>query len=68
MAVAGGASIGSGPTPLLRKGVPGEKKPLREKLLMYYELLFEVILCMKYVRWILSEGCTGVDCVKPVVT
>lgn len=27
---------------LLRKGVPGEKKPLKEKLIAYYELLFKV--------------------------
>ena len=27
---------------LLRKGVPGEKKPLKEKLIAYYEILFKV--------------------------
>ena len=27
---------------LLRKGVPGEKKPLKEKLIAYYEVLFKV--------------------------
>lgn len=27
---------------LLRKGVPGEKKPLKEKLITYYEILFKV--------------------------
>lgn len=41
MAVAGGVSISSA-APLLRKGVPGERKPLKEKLLTYYELIFEV--------------------------
>ena len=28
--------------PLLRKGIPGEKKPLREKLITYYEEIFTV--------------------------
>jgi len=28
---------------LLRKGVPGEKKPLKEKLIAYYEILFKVL-------------------------
>jgi len=27
---------------LLRKGVPGERKPLKEKLIAYYEVLFKV--------------------------
>ena len=27
---------------LLRKGVPGERKPLKEKLIAYYEILFKV--------------------------
>ena len=31
-----------GASPLLRKGVPGEKKPLKEKLLTYYEQIFQV--------------------------
>ena len=31
-----------GSPPLLRKGVPGEKKPLREKLITYYEEIFQV--------------------------
>lgn len=30
---------------LLRKGVPGEKKPLKEKLIAYYEILFKVQIC-----------------------
>ena len=29
-------------SPLLRTGVPGEKKPLKEKLISYYEQIFEV--------------------------
>ena len=29
---------------LLRKGVPGEKKPLKEKLITYYEILFKVLV------------------------
>jgi len=29
---------------LLRKGVPGEKKPLKEKLIAYYEILFKVLM------------------------
>ena len=27
---------------LLRKGIPGERKPLKEKLITYYEQLFKV--------------------------
>lgn len=27
---------------LLRKGIPGERKPLKEKLVTYYEQLFKV--------------------------
>lgn len=41
MAVVGGDTRHSSP-PLLRKGVPGEKKPLKEKLIAYYEVIFEV--------------------------
>ena len=35
--------------PLLRKGIPGEKKPLKEKLLTYYEQIFQVrgVACME---------------------
>ena len=32
----------TGSPPLLRKGIPGEKKPLREKLITYYEEIFTV--------------------------
>ena len=28
--------------PLLRKGIPGERKPLKEKLITYYEQIFKV--------------------------
>ena len=27
--------------PLLRRGIPGERKPLKEKLLTYYERIFK---------------------------
>ena len=40
-AVAGG-NMASATPPLLRAGVPGEKKPLKEKLIAYYELIFQV--------------------------
>ncbi len=33
---------GRGSPPLLRKGIPGERKPLREKLITYYEQIFQV--------------------------
>lgn len=29
-------------SPMLRPGVPGEKRPLKEKLISYYERIFEV--------------------------
>ena len=36
-------SVNKGESPiLLRKGVPGERKPLKEKLIAYYEILFKV--------------------------
>lgn len=41
MAVAG-TEVRGGSPPLLRKGVPGERRPLKEKLIAYYELIFEV--------------------------
>jgi len=34
---------------LLRKGVPGEKKPLKEKLIAYYEILFKVLVNLLYI-------------------
>lgn len=40
MAVTAGDGVHG--SPLLRKGVPGERKPLKEKLITYYELLLEV--------------------------
>ena len=36
------ASLDGRPRPLLRQGVPGEKKPLLEKILTYYDQLFQV--------------------------
>jgi hypothetical protein len=51
MAVAGGVSVGSSPSPLLRQGVPGERKPLKEKLLTYYEMIFEVNLTILNACW-----------------
>ena len=41
--------------PMLRKGVPGEKKPLKEKLISYYEQIFEVTkgvcMCMYIINY-----------------
>ncbi len=41
MATGGGGSQ-LGPSPVLRAGIPGEKRPLKEKLISYYEQIFEV--------------------------
>ena len=43
---------------LLRKGVPGERKPLKEKLIAYYEILFKVKTTQQQIWYDLSD-CLG---------
>ena len=38
----GGGGTQVSPSPLLRPGIPGERRPLKEKLISYYEQIFEV--------------------------
>ena len=54
-----------GASPLLRKGVPGEKKPLKEKLLTYYEQIFQVAVTSLVPRpSITANVVEGLACVE----
>ena len=50
----GGGSIG--PSPLLRAGVPGERRPLKEKLISYYENIFQVGSLLQWLaKWMTAN-------------
>ena len=50
----------TGSPPLLRKGIPGEKKPLREKLITYYEAIFTVRQVERRLRHYVLKLCINI--------